>query len=100
MIDLISALSFLFSPYNIGLAAIGFIIGCLGGAIPGISGPLALTLIMPFTFGIPTEVAMLVLIGAYSGVTYASSVPAILINVPGSAGAAAAALDGYPMAKR
>src|SRR5690625_2181781 len=100
MIELLTVFSQLFSPYGIALAALGFMLGCLGGATPGISGPLTLTLIMPFTFGWPTEIAMLVLVGAYSGVTYASSVPAILINVPGSAGAAAAALDGYPMAKR
>lgn len=99
MEDIVSALTFLMQPSTLMWAVIGFLVGCIGGAMPGIGGPLTLTLLMPFTLPLGTEPTMIILIGAYTGVAYAGSVPAILMNVPGSPGSAAAAFDGYPMAK-
>jgi putative tricarboxylic transport membrane protein len=100
MEDVLAALAFLFQWENLIFAALGFLVGCIGGAMPGIGGPLTLTLMMPFILPLSTEAGMITLIGGYTGVAYAGSVPAILMNTPGSPGSAAAAFDGYPMAKR
>jgi putative tricarboxylic transport membrane protein len=98
--ELFSALGFLLQPENLIVAVVAFLVGCIGGAMPGIGGPLTLTLMMPFVLPFETETSMIALIAGYSGLAYAGSVPAILMNTPGSPGSAAAAFDGYPMAKR
>ncbi|NYS24267.1 tripartite tricarboxylate transporter permease [Rhodobacteraceae bacterium 2376] len=87
-------------PDNIWYAILGFLIGAVGGAMPGIGGPLVLTLMMPFTIGMSPESAMILLIGAYTGGQYAGSIPSILINTPGNSSSAAAVFDGYPLAKQ
>lgn len=100
MPEVLSALGFLFQWETLLFALAGFLVGCIGGAMPGIGGPLTLTLMMPFILPLSTEAGMIVLIGGYTGLAYAGSVPAILMNTPGSPGSAAAAFDGYPMAQR
>ena len=100
MEDILGAAEVLLQWQNLLIAMAGFIAGCIGGAIPGLGGVLTLTLMMPFVSTLPINVAMMALIGGYVGVQYAGSVPAILMNTPGSAGSAAATFDGYPMAQR
>jgi putative tricarboxylic transport membrane protein len=95
-----AAASITFQPENILYAVLGFLIGAIGGAMPGIGGPLVLTLMMPFTIGMTPESAMILLIGAYTGGQYAGSIPSILINTPGNSSSAAAVFDGYPLAKQ
>lgn len=98
MSDMLQALQVLFTPEALFLAVLGYLVGCLGGALIGIGGALTTALVIPFTIGMSPEHAMIILIGVYTGVSYAGSVPAILINTPGSPSSAASAFDGYPMA--
>lgn len=100
MTELWSALGSLLEPATLLLAVVGFVIGGIGGVIPGIGAPLTLTLIVPFTLGLEPTAALVLLIGAYSGSAYAGSIPSILINTPGTPSSAAAALDGYPLARQ
>ena len=48
----------------------------------------------------PLNTALVALLGLYVGAIYGGSYPAILINIPGTAAAAATAMDGYPLAQR
>lgn len=79
-------------------AAIGGVAwGIIGGALPGISPSIALALLLPFTYGMD-PIAAIVLLGAtYVGAEYGGSIPAILINTPGTNAAAATVVDGYYM---
>jgi putative tricarboxylic transport membrane protein len=94
------AVSTLLGPEGLVLAVIGFLIGCFGGAMIGIGGALTTALVIPFTLSMSPENAMIILIGIYSGTSYAGSIPSILINTPGGPSAAAVALDGYAMARK
>jgi putative tricarboxylic transport membrane protein len=47
-----------------------------------------------------TSLAMICLLAIYVGGTYGGSYASILINIPGTAAAAATALDGYPWPAR
>ncbi|WP_199925354.1 tripartite tricarboxylate transporter permease [Neorhizobium sp. SOG26] len=94
------SLYIVFSLNGLILATVGFLIGCIGGAMVGIGGALTTALVIPFTLSMTPASAMIVLIGIYSGVSYAGSIPSILINTPGAPSSAAVALDGYAMAKR
>lgn len=100
MSDILAAAAILFSVQGFFLAVLGFLIGCVGGAMVGIGGGLTTALVIPFTLSMPAEHAMIILIGVYSGVSYAGSIPAILINTPGSPGSAAVTMDGYAMARQ
>ncbi len=82
-------------------AAIGGVVwGILGGALPGISPSIAMALLLPFTFGMDTIPALVLLASTYVGAEYGGSIPAILIRTPGTNAAAATAIDGYEMHRR
>lgn len=100
MTDIWNALAILFSVQGLAFAIIGFVIGCVGGAMVGIGGALTTALVIPFTLSMSPEHAMIILVAVYSGVSYAGSIPAILINTPGAPSSAACVFDGYPMARR
>lgn len=97
---LLSGFSMLADPLNIALIVIGVVIGVLVGALPGLSSPMAIALLIPFTIGLGPVPAVSMMAALYCAGTFGGSITAILINAPGAPPAAATALDGYPMAKR
>jgi putative tricarboxylic transport membrane protein len=89
-----------FSVQNVGLAFVGCLIGTLVGVLPGI-GPIAtITMLLPITFGLPPEGAIIMLAGIYYGAQYGGSTTAILVNIPGEVTAVVTTLDGHQMAKQ
>lgn len=77
----------------------GVALGQIVGAIPGLSIIMALAIAVPLTYGLDTLAAIAFLISVNKGGTIGGAVPAILLNVPGSAESAATTMDGHPMAK-
>lgn len=78
---------------------VGVLLGFVFGASPGLTATTGVAIATPLTFGASFESAMALLLGIYSAGYFAGSIPAILINTPGSPGNAATALDGYRMAR-
>ena len=76
------------------------ILGLVVGAIPGFSAANTIIVLLPFTFLMDVEVGLVFMIALYCSSRLGAGIPAILVNIPGTAGAAAAPLDGYPMAKQ
>ena len=74
--------------------------GIIGGAIPGISGAVAMALALPYTFSMDAATALVMLAGVWAGANYGGSIPAILMRIPGTPGSAAALLDGYELTKQ
>jgi putative tricarboxylic transport membrane protein len=87
-------------PFNIFLIFIGVLIGVIVGALPGLSSPMAVALLLPFTITLEPVPAIAMMAALYCAGTFGGSITAILINAPGAPPAAATALDGYPMAQR
>ena len=85
---------------NLLLVIFGVFLGTVVGAIPGLTATLAISLLIPLTFGMDAVPALVLLLGIYCGGIYGGSITAILINAPGTPGAAATLLDGHPMAKQ
>lgn len=79
---------------------LGLVGGFVVGVLPGFGGANAAAIILPFGLGLSPESALLLIVGIYAGSAYGGAIPAILLNVPGTGGAAATALDGYPMARK
>lgn len=88
------------NPMLILLVAVGCFAGIYIGAIPGLSGTMAVSLLVSFTFGWDTNPSLALMIGIYVGTVYGGSRSAVLLNIPGAPAAVATALDGYPMAKK
>ncbi len=87
-------------PGNILLIFGGVLVGVLVGALPGLSSPMALALLLPFSFSLEPVPAIAMMAALYCAGTFGGSITAILINAPGAPPAVATAFDGYPMAKR
>lgn len=97
---IVSALGHLFTVESLLFVVIGVFIGILFGAIPGMSANLGVTVFLPFTFTLGTVPALLMLCGIFYGANFGGSISAILINTPGTNGACATLLDGYPLARK
>ena len=78
----------------------GMLGGVIIGALPGLTGAMAVTLALPFTFYMPPITSLMLLLGIYKGSMYGGSISAILIRTPGTAAAACTVLDGYPLARQ
>ena len=100
MDPVIEGLGLAFSLYNIGLVMMGVLIGVIVGALPGLSSPLAIALLLPFTVTLEPISAICMMAALYCAGTFGGSITAILINAPGAPPAVATAFDGYPMAQK
>ena len=96
----IQGLSLLVDPFNIFLIFIAVLIGVCVGALPGLSSPMAIALLLPFSLSLEAIPAIAMMAALYCAGTFGGSITAILINTPGAPPAVATAFDGYPMAKR
>ena len=85
---------------NIFFAGFGCLVGIVVGAIPGMTATMAIALLVPLTFTMEPVTAIATLIGVYKGGMFGGSIPAILINTPGTPAASATGMDGYPMAQK
>lgn len=97
--NIVQAIEVVLSWPTIGWVVVGLLIGIIGGALPGIGTALTMALVLPLTIPLGPTNAVILLVSIYSGGMYGGSVAAILVNVPGTGGAAATTLDGYPMAR-
>jgi putative tricarboxylic transport membrane protein len=82
------------------LVVAGTIVGLFVGSVPGLTATMALALLVPFTFTMDPLSAMVLLGAVYVSSMYGGAFTAILINTPGTPGAIATTLDGYPMAQQ
>lgn len=86
--------------YNLMAIAGGMLMGVVVGAIPGLTGTMAVALALPFTFYMDPITGIILLVGIYKGAIYGGSISAILIKTPGTPAAACTVLDGYPLAQK
>jgi len=79
---------------------LGILLGIVVGILPGFSPQNTLIMLLPLTLGIPVDHAFAFMVSLYCANHLAGGVPAILVKIPGSGGAAATTLDGYPMTQK
>ncbi|MGB5869450.1 MAG: tripartite tricarboxylate transporter permease [Albidovulum sp.] len=75
-------------------------LGLIVGGIPGFSAANTIIILMPLTLAMNLQTGLVFMIALYCSARMGAGIPAILVNIPGTAGAAATPLDGYPMAKQ
>jgi putative tricarboxylic transport membrane protein len=98
-IDWVGVLDMVLQIENFLFIIVGVFIGVMFGAIPGLTGAIAIAIILPFTYYMETVPAISLLMGIYKGNLFGGSISAITFGTPGTPEAAPDVLDGYPMTK-
>ena len=94
MEPVIQGLLLVADPFNVLLIFIAVVIGVTVGALPGLSSPMAIALLLPFSITLEPVPAISMMAALYCAGTFGGSITAILINAPGAPPAVATAFDG------
>jgi putative tricarboxylic transport membrane protein len=78
----------------------GAVIGTAVGVLPGVGPVATMALLLPVTYVLPADGALIMLAGIYYGAQYGGSTTAILVNLPGESSSVVTTLDGYQMARQ
>lgn len=92
-----STLQILLEPVNLITALVANIIGIIFGAIPGLTGSMAMALLLPVSFGMKGYTGIIFLGALYVGGVSGGLIGSILLGIPGSTSSIATTYDGYPM---
>jgi len=85
---------------NLFWCLMGAIIGTAIGVLPGVGPVATMALLLPATYFLPADGALIMLAGIYYGAQYGGSTTSILVNLPGEASSVVTCLDGYQMARQ
>src|SRR5512136_2321725 len=100
LLSLLHGFAVIFSWYNLGMMAIGLILGIIVGVLPGLGGPNGVAILLPLTFTMPPTSAIVMLSCIYWGSLFAGAITSILFNIPGESHSVATTFDGYPLARQ
>ncbi|CAN5779786.1 tripartite tricarboxylate transporter permease [soil metagenome] len=89
-----------FSGTNLLYCLIGAVLGTMVGVLPGLGPAATIAMLLPSTFALGPETALIMLAGIYYGAQYGGSTTAILVNLPGESSSVVTCLDGYQMARQ
>ena len=84
---------------NLGYCFLGVVVGTAIGVLPGLGPTATIAMLLPLTYGLQPEAALILLAGIYYGAQYGGSTTAILVNLPGEVSSVVTCLDGYKMAR-
>jgi putative tricarboxylic transport membrane protein len=82
---------------NIHFVLFGVLIGMFFGTLPGMGGSVTLAVMLPFTVDMDPFSAFAFFAGGVASTTFAGSLTAILVSIPGTGSNAATLIDGYPL---
>ncbi len=85
---------------NLAYCLVGALLGTLIGVLPGIGPVTTIAMLLPITFKLSPNSALIMLAGIYYGSQYGGSTTAILVNLPGEASSIVTTLDGHQMARQ
>src|SRR5438128_6570975 len=85
---------------NIACCFIGVLLGTIIGVLPGIGPVTTVAMLLPISFTLQPESALILLAGIYYGAQYGGSTTAILVNIPGEASSVVTTIDGHQMARQ
>ena len=98
--DLAFGFSVAFMPANLLYGFIGVLLGTIIGVLPGLGPVATISILLPITFTLEPQQAMIMLAGIYYGAQYGGSTTAILVNLPGESSSVVTTIDGHQMARR
>lgn len=98
--DIYEGLMLMLTLPSLGLLLGGVFMGVVFGAIPGLTGGIAIAIVLPFTFYLNAVEGLSLLSGIYVGGSFGGSIAAILFGTPGAPEAGITVADGYPLAQK
>ncbi len=84
LINLIEGFSYLAGWQPIVAIIAGVILGIIAGAMPGLSPSMGVALLVPFTYKMSPQIALILLVSIYIAANYGGSITAVTINTPGT----------------
>jgi len=96
---IVAAFGDVLQPWSLLVILLGALVGIVVGVIPGLGSPMAIAILLPFTFALQAEVAMSMLVAIWIGSISGGCISAILVRIPGTPSSVATLLDGFPMAQ-
>jgi putative tricarboxylic transport membrane protein len=101
--DMVTAsISGLFQVFNwstFSLMMIGIVVGFVVGILPGLGGPTAMALMLPFVFKMSAVEAFAFLLGMTAVTATTGDITSVLFGVPGEPTTASTIVDGHSMAR-
>jgi len=89
-----------FQPWMIWVCLLGVTLGILWGAMPGLSTTMAMALLIGLSTGMSQHVAIMFMLGVYTGSVFGGAISAVLINIPGTPDAVPTMIEGHNLAKK
>ncbi len=89
-----------FEPFNLFVAVVGLSLGIIIGVLPGLGGANGVAILLPLTFRMPPNSAIILLTSLYWGALFGGAITSVLFNIPGEPWSVATTFDGYPMARK
>ena len=89
-----------FDPWMLVVCLLGVSLGILWGVMPGLSTTMAMALLIGLSVGMSQYVAIMFMLGVYTGSVFGGAISAVLINIPGTPDAVPTMMEGHPLAKR
>jgi putative tricarboxylic transport membrane protein len=104
MVEMFSALSSgliqVFNWSTFSLMMIGIAVGFVVGILPGLGGPTAMALMLPFVFKMNAVDAFAFLLGMTAVTATTGDITSVLFGVPGEPTTASTIVDGHAMARK
>ncbi|MDH3699885.1 MAG: tripartite tricarboxylate transporter permease, partial [Alphaproteobacteria bacterium] len=99
LVDALGYLTHIASMETFLAMLLGVSVGLVIGAIPGLSPPMAIALLIPVSFNMSPAPALILLVSCFAAGIYGGSFSAILLRAPGTSASAASAIEGYEMTR-
>lgn len=96
----ISGVALIMQPTVLLVIAVGVLLGILFGALPGLTATMGIVILIPLTYGLPSEIGIGALLGVYCGAISGGAIAATLLKIPGTPSSVATTFDAYPLAQR
>lgn len=85
-------------PINFALIIAGVTVGLFIGAMPGLGSVNGVAILLPITFLVPPNSAIIFLAAIYYGAMYGGAISSVTLGIPGASTAVATTFDGRPLA--
>src|SRR5919201_6577403 len=88
------------TPFNLFVAVVGIMLGTIIGVLPGLGGANGVAILLPLTFTMPPNSAIILLTSLYWGALFGGAITSVLFNIPGEPWSVATTFDGHPLARQ
>jgi putative tricarboxylic transport membrane protein len=95
-----AGLNLILQPNHLMWIALGMLAGLVVGAIPGFNDTNFLAMMLPFSVYLGTMDALVFMMACYCSSQAAGSIPAILLNIPGTPSNAVTCLEGFVLTRK